>query len=325
MPPGRFCRTCGSPLAADTENTTTAPGTAVAAEGAVAAVMPTSEAAPPKLSTTPPAPHFVYPEGKGPGLQKVATPSAVRAAGGGAAGVGAAAVQGSVMQPPVVMQKSRNTGLVVAVTVAVVLLLGAVTAVTAVVLNKRHDQASSNTSYPSGTSGSGNSGSGGSSSGDAGNSGTGNSGVVTTTTLAANLTAVNIEAVTTSPDIDQIQSTFESYFGGINTRNWGQAYADYSPSYQANTSEQAFESSDTTSTDTNVAIISVTVNPDQSVTADVSFTSNQAAAYGQDGETCTDWTLAYQLVSSNGAAGTSGYVIEAALGVGPGAVACPAS
>jgi hypothetical protein len=228
-----------------------------------------------------------------------------------------------MMQVPVV-QKSSNTGMVVAITVAVVLLLGAVTAVTALVLNKRHDNATSYTSHPNGTSGSGTSGDSGSGSG-AGNSGTTTSSAVTTTTLAPNLTAVNITAVSNSPDIEQIQSTFESYFGGINTRSWDQAYANYSPSYQANISEQSFETTDGTSTDTNVVITSVTDNPDQSVTADVSFTSSQAAVYGQDGETCTDWTLAYQLVSSNGAAGTSGYAIEAAPGIGPGAVACPTS
>jgi hypothetical protein len=226
------------------------------------------------------------------------------------------------------VQKSSHTGMVVTITVVVVLLLGTVTAVTAVVLNKRHDHPSSYISDPNGTSGSGTSGDGdssrrGSGSG-AGTSDSSNSSVVTTTTLPENLTAVNIAAVTNSSDIDQIQSTFESYFGGINTRNWDQAYAQYSPSYQANTGKQAFESTDTTSIDTNVVVTSVTDNPDQSVTADVSFTSSQAAAYGQNGETCTDWALAYQLVSSNGAAGTSGYVIQAATGIGPGAVACPA-
>jgi len=228
-------------------------------------------------------------------------------------------------QPSMVTQKSRGASFVVAITLAIVLVLGAGTAVAVVALSNKHDQAASTTYYPSSTSGSGDPGSGGSATGNSGGSQSANSSAVTTTTLPSNLTPVDISAVTTSPDIGQIQSTFESYFGGINIRNWDQAYAEYSPSYQANTSEQAFETTDSTSTDTNVAITSVTVNADESVTVNVSFTSNQAANYGPNGETCTEWTLAYQLVSSNGAAGTYGYGIEGAQGIGLGDVACPDS
>lgn len=323
----RFCRTCGSPIGRVNSESTKAASERKGG-GEAEAGMVTVEATPPRLSTAPPAQHFVYSEGKATGGQDPVTPADQVAFNGGAAGHGVAPVQKSMMQTPVA-HKASHTGIVAAITVVVVLVLGAVTAVTAVVLKKHRDHTSSYTLGPRGTSGSAKTGGGGSGNRASGNgpgsSGANNSSPVTTTTLAANLTPVNIASVSTALDIGQIQNTFESYFGGINTRNWNQAYADYSPSYQANNSEHLFESTATTSTDTNVAITSVTVNPDQSVTTNVAFTSGQAAAFGRDGETCTDWTLAYQLVPSNGAAGTTGYVIEGAQNIGPGAVACPAS
>jgi hypothetical protein len=145
----------------------------------------------------------------------------------------------------------------------------------------------------------------------------------TTTTLPTGSIPANTTAVASNPLAPQMALTFETYFGGISSKEFQQAYSAYSPTYQASVSEQAFASADATSSDSDVAITSITPNPDGSVTADVDFTSQQAAADGPVlGETCTDWTLAYTLVPAT-AGGPLSYVIQTSASVGSGHVGCP--
>jgi hypothetical protein len=126
----------------------------------------------------------------------------------------------------------------------------------------------------------------------------------------------------------QVAITFSTYFGGINDKNFGQAYSAYSPTYQQNVPESGLASGDATTTDSNVNLVSITSTSDGSIAVDVDFSSQQAAANGPNGETCTDWSLVYKLVTNPGTTtaapgGTTlTYFISAASQVGPGAVGC---
>jgi hypothetical protein len=152
---------------------------------------------------------------------------------------------------------------------------------------------------------------------------TGNSGSTTTvTTLPGGLTAVDTSAVASQSSADAIALTFETYFGGIDSQNWDLAYSAYSPQYQSNNSESSFESTHTTTSDTEAAITSIGPGPLGSTQVDVSFQSMQAPADGPvEGETCTNWTLTYTLVP--GISGSLSYLINSATPVGPGHTGCP--
>jgi hypothetical protein len=145
---------------------------------------------------------------------------------------------------------------------------------------------------------------------------------VPTTTLPAGSVPANTTAVSSNPLAPQVALTFETYFGGISNKDFQEAYSAYSPTYQASVSEQQFASSDATSSDSDVAIMSITSNSDGSITVDVDFTSQQSPADGPvPGETCTDWTLAYTLVPAT-AGGALSYLIETSAFVGSGHVGC---
>jgi cytoskeletal protein RodZ len=157
-------------------------------------------------------------------------------------------------------------------------------------------------------------------SGSAGSSETTDS--TTTTTIPAGLTAVDTSAVAGQPSAGAVALTFETYFGGIDNQNWDLAYSAYSPQYQSNNSESSFESTLTTTSDTEPAITSIQPGPLGSIDVGVSFQSSQAAADGPvSGETCTNWTLTYTLVP--GDSGSLSYLINSAAPIGPGHTGCP--
>jgi hypothetical protein len=140
--------------------------------------------------------------------------------------------------------------------------------------------------------------------------------ISTTPTIPASEAPVNVAAVAWNS---------QSY-GGINQKNFSQAYAAYSPGYQQNVGESALATGDATTTDSNVNIVSMTQNADGSWTVDVTFSSQQAAANGPNGETCTNWWLAYDMVQGSGAEAPSGtplsFYIASAAPYGPGMVGC---
>ena len=145
---------------------------------------------------------------------------------------------------------------------------------------------------------------------------------VTTTTLAPGLVPVDTGPVSSDPGLTAIALTFETYFGGIDNQNWNLAYSAYSSQYQSNNPESAFQATDSTSSDTNASITSITPGPFGSTIADVDFVSAQTAADGPvPGEACTDWTLAYTLVPES--SGSLTYRINSAATIGPGHVGCP--
>jgi hypothetical protein len=114
-----------------------------------------------------------------------------------------------------------------------------------------------------------------------------------------------------------------AYFGGINSANYQQAWDVYSPALQATFGYQAWSSALSTSQDSQVVIQTIQHNPSGDLDASVMFQSQQAPAYGPNpGETCTNWSLDYQLISSSASAPTPPYLINQVTTIGPGHVAC---
>ena len=119
-----------------------------------------------------------------------------------------------------------------------------------------------------------------------------------TSTLPTGEVPVDTTAVAGNSDARLVAPTFETYFGGIDTKQYAQAYSAYSSRFQANTTESAMATAWTTTQDTDVAITSLSSpNAVGGLTATVTFQSTQAAQDGPDGETCTLWSVNYGLVS----------------------------
>jgi hypothetical protein len=133
---------------------------------------------------------------------------------------------------------------------------------------------------------------------------------------------INTAAVPSSPFVGAATTTFSSYFGGINAKNFPQAFSAYSPGYQARMGYQSLASGDATSTDTNVTVTSIGQNNDGSLTVGTTFTSHQSPSSGPNpGETCTNWSLAYHLVPAT--LGSSlAYQLDSSSPVGSGHSAC---
>jgi hypothetical protein len=99
-----------------------------------------------------------------------------------------------------------------------------------------------------------------------------------------------------------------TYFPAISAKDYSQALAQFDPNGTMNPNDpqqaQNFEQGVSTSSDSNVVLHSLApVGPVAATTADVTFTSNQHAGYGpsgNEGQTCTDWTLTYTLSYING-------------------------
>lgn len=146
------------------------------------------------------------------------------------------------------------------------------------------------------------------------------------TQVTINGMTVGIEAVNTDADATGVAATMAAYFGGINTRDYQQAWETYAPALQAAVPLQPFASALSTSQDSQVTVSSIQHDSNGHLDADVSFQSHQAGQYGPNpGETCTNWTLDYHLVPASGAsAGTVSlsYQISKVTDIGPGHTSC---
>ena len=111
----------------------------------------------------------------------------------------------------------------------------------------------------------------------------------------------------TDPDATAVATTLAAYFGGIDSRNYQDAWDTYTSGEQATSAYGSWAHSESTSQDNQVMVQSIQDDGGGNLEADVSFQSHQAGQYGPNpGETCTDWTLDYHLVATTGA--TSGPV-----------------
>ena len=104
-----------------------------------------------------------------------------------------------------------------------------------------------------------------------------------------------------------VASTLDTYFSGINNRDFSSTWAELSTAEQGQLGGfDQFAQQLSTSTDSDVVLHSALDNGNGTASADVSFTSMQSGDLGPNpGETCTQWDLTYNLVSS-----TDGYLID---------------
>jgi zinc-ribbon domain len=139
---------------------------------------------------------------------------------------------------------------------------------------------------------------------------------------------IGIKAVNTDPDVADVTATLATYFGGIDIRDYMQAWDTYTPAYQASSSLQSLSQEDSTSRDSQVVVQSIRHDPDGDLEATVLFQSHQAAHYGPStdpGETCTNWALDYHLAPSSAASpgpASLSYLINKVTTVGAGDTPC---
>src|SRR5207247_4296565 len=107
----------------------------------------------------------------------------------------------------------------------------------------------------------------------------------------------DLSAVNNDPDATNIADTLATYFGGIDVRNYRQAWGTYTAALQAAVPYQPFAKALKTSQDSQVVVHGIQHDANGNIEAAVSFQSRQAGQYGPDqGETCTNWSLDYHMV-----------------------------
>jgi hypothetical protein len=114
--------------------------------------------------------------------------------------------------------------------------------------------------------------------------------------------SADISRVASDSDAAGVARAFGTYFGGIDGREYAQAYAVYSPSAQSHLAYQSWANALSTTNDSAVSVTSMSHNADGSLSVAVDFTSHQSPSNGPNpGESCTNWSLIYDLVpNSNG-------------------------
>ena len=113
---------------------------------------------------------------------------------------------------------------------------------------------------------------------------------------------IGIGAVNTDPDATDVATTLATYFEGIDTRNYTQAWDAYTPALQAAVPFQPWSNALSTTQDSQVVVQRIQHDPNGDIDATVLFQSHQAGQYGPNpGETCTNWSLDYQLAPSSSA------------------------
>jgi len=148
---------------------------------------------------------------------------------------------------------------------------------------------------------------------------------------------IGVGAVNTDPEAGNVAATMAAYFTGIDTRDYLRAWDTFTPAVQASIPFQPWSSALSTSYDGQVVVQGIQPDPAGGLDATVVFQSHQAPQYGPDpGQTCTNWSLDYQLVpsgtqpasaASSSAAPPPGsapprYLINAATEVGAGHAPC---
>jgi hypothetical protein len=137
---------------------------------------------------------------------------------------------------------------------------------------------------------------------------------------------IGISAVNTDPDATAVAATLAAYFGGIDNRNYQDAWDTYTSGEQGAVPYNAFASDESTTQDTQLAVQSIQHDGGGNLEADVSFQSQQAGQYGPNpGETCTNWTLDYHLVPTTGVTSVPipvPYLIDKVTPLGAGHAAC---
>jgi zinc ribbon protein len=148
----------------------------------------------------------------------------------------------------------------------------------------------------------------------------------TPTQVSLHGVTVGISAVNNDPDATNIAYTLATYFGGIDAKNYRQAWHTYTAALQAAVPYQHFAEELKTSQDSQVVEHGIQHDANGNIEAAVSFQSHQAGQYGPNrGETCTNWSLDYHMVPTANA--TSGplslsYLIDKVTIIGAGHTSC---
>ncbi len=138
--------------------------------------------------------------------------------------------------------------------------------------------------------------------------------------------SIGVAAVNTDSAMNDVATTMGAYYGGIDNRNYMQAWDTYTSSLQSTIPYGPFAKALQTSQDSNVQVQSIQHGGNGDVEADVSFTSHQSGQDGPNpGETCTNWSLDYHMVPASGATAGSislPYQINKVTTVGAGHTSC---
>jgi hypothetical protein len=134
---------------------------------------------------------------------------------------------------------------------------------------------------------------------------------------------IGIAAVNTDPDVGDVEATLGTYFGGIDARNYSQAWDAFTPAFQAGNSFQSFSQNDSTTQDSQIVVQSIKQDPNGDLEATVSFQSHQAPQDGPNPpEACTNWSLDYHLAPASAGSASLSYLINEVKDVGAGNTPC---
>lgn len=107
------------------------------------------------------------------------------------------------------------------------------------------------------------------------------------------------------PATAALLSTLDKYFSGINSADYDSAWSTYSPTLQAKVGgRDKWEDGISGTTESDVVVQQQTPNSAKNgdqATLELTFTSNQPGDEGPNpGETCTNWTLDYDMTATGG-------------------------
>jgi plasmid stability protein len=115
------------------------------------------------------------------------------------------------------------------------------------------------------------------------------------------------------PATAEVRAVLRGFITGINERRYADALAFHSPdSPTARGGLAKFTREQSTSRIIDPAITAVRDDGANGVEVDVRFASTQDAAFGQNGQTCTNWELAYDMVGPG-----PGWLIKSARALAP--------
>jgi eukaryotic-like serine/threonine-protein kinase len=128
-------------------------------------------------------------------------------------------------------------------------------------------------------------------------------------------------AITGNPQAQAVAGIFNTYFTGINQRDFTEALSVFSPDSpvdpQSSNAAASLSSADSTTTDSDITLTGVSPSTGGTVNeADITFQSQQSAGYGpasDPDQTCTVWHLSYTLTNPSGS-----YLIDTVKGTDTG-------
>jgi hypothetical protein len=98
------------------------------------------------------------------------------------------------------------------------------------------------------------------------------------------------------PDRDAVVARLDGYFQALNDRDYEAAFGAFSPdSAVVDNGLPAFRTGNSTTEVARQRILAIEDLTPNGLLVTVTYRSTQDAEYGVDGQTCTNWRLAYEL------------------------------